>query len=107
MNGEVAEGGVPAWRRRPPPDDFDLVSTGDIAQLLNVRPATVRQWAHRGYLPVPVGYVRGGPYGIHGQPVAMRIWRWGTVRVWAQRCGRLDDQGRPQRASSSPRARRR
>lgn len=68
------------WRRRPGPEriarytttnrdqleqwndlDLDLISTRDVAEYLKVQPATVRQWAKRGYIR-PVGTI--GPANL-------------------------------------------
>jgi len=68
------------WRRRPGPEriarytttnrdqleqwndlDPDLISTRDVAEYLKVQPATVRQWAKRGYIR-PVGTI--GPANL-------------------------------------------
>ena len=50
----------------------DLLSTGDVAQLLGVTGTRVRQLALDGALPKPVGVLPGG----------RRVWRRRDVETW-------------------------
>ncbi len=54
------------------------VGQSEIAELLGVAPATVRQWAWRGLLPEPEFRVSERP-----------AWRWSTIEQWAKETGRL------------------
>lgn len=63
---------------------FDPVGGEEIAERLEVAPSTVRVWRHRGLLPEPEGTVSG-----------RECWNWPTIRRWAEKTGRLPDQGAP------------
>lgn len=55
----------------------DLVSPVEIADRLGVPVGTVHQWRHRGVLPEPEWVLSRIP-----------IWRWATIRQWADDTGR-------------------
>lgn len=56
----------------------EIVGEVQIATRLDVDEGVVLEWVERGLLPPPEGEVAG-----------FRAWRWGTVRDWARRTGRL------------------
>lgn len=59
--------------------DQDPVGLAEIADLLGVGRKTVDQWRLRGVLPDPEpGTVGGRPW-----------WRWGRIRQWALKTGRI------------------
>lgn len=61
-------------------DDGDLVGPDELAGLLDVSRATIRQWRHRGLLPAADLELSGLP-----------IWTLRTVRDWAALTGRTID----------------
>ncbi len=61
-----------------PPKPSTPVGQHEIAELLDVAPATVRQWSWRGLLPEAEFLVGGRP-----------AWRWSTIERWARETGRL------------------
>lgn len=80
----------------PPPEVEDggpLLGTIDAAKLARRSPATIRSWAHRGWL-VPVRYDR--PPGGHGKPRPMyrRDDVWEAEKMARER----DDTARSARA---------
>ena len=57
----------------------DLVSTGEIAERLNVKPMTVHTWRQRDLgFPEPAWQLLIGP-----------VWKWEPVEEWAEQTGRL------------------
>lgn len=56
----------------------DPVGTGEIAERLNVKHQTVRQWKARGLLPVPTWKLGSRP-----------VWEWSAIEAWAKETGRL------------------
>lgn len=60
----------------PSPPHF--VGPQEIATLLGVKHATVKQWRHRRILPEPLAVISGVP-----------IWRRSTIERWARSTGRL------------------
>jgi hypothetical protein len=55
-----------------------LVDIAAIAERLDVPKDTVNKWRHRDLLPDPDYPLAVGP-----------VWEWETIRVWAERTGRL------------------
>lgn len=60
----------------------DLLGPADIAEALDVKPATIRQWLARGLLPAPV-YVN-----MSGR---VRLWSADDIDRWARATGRLSE----------------
>jgi hypothetical protein len=69
---QVASGPVP----KP-----DIVDMEEVARRLGVKKETVRMWRYRDLLPE-------AEWMLNGQPV----WRWATIRKWAQDTGRLPEE---------------
>lgn len=57
---------------------FDPVGIKEIAERLGVPPGTVAVWHHRGLMPKSRHVASGKP-----------VWRWATIRKWAEQTGRL------------------
>lgn len=63
----------------------DLLDTGDVAALVGVKPATIRQYAHRGDMPKPDRIIGRSP-----------AWRRSTIQRWLDtRPGQGAGGGRP------------
>ncbi|HEV2121244.1 MAG TPA: hypothetical protein VGW38_00520 [Chloroflexota bacterium] len=60
---------------------IDLVGMAEIAERLGVTHGQVRVWRHRKQLPEPEWDLRNGP-----------LWRWATIRKWAEETGRLEKE---------------
>lgn len=60
------------WGEEPEASDDDLIGPAELAELLSVERATVRQWRHRGILPPAAMILSDLP-----------IWRRGDVLEWA------------------------
>lgn len=74
------------------PKKLNLVSLVEIAELLNVKPTTVRTWRHRGDAlrdPMPPE-----EWTVSGN---VPVWREETILDWAEASGRLNGTARPGR----------
>jgi hypothetical protein len=58
----------------------DLLAPDDIAEILGVKPATIRQWLARGLLPAPIYVNRSG---------RVRLWSYDDIYTWAKTTGRM------------------
>ena len=60
--------------------NLDIVSTADIAEMLQVRPNRVSVWLHRKQMPEPEAYVSNDQ---------IPIWNTETIMTWAKATGKM------------------
>ena len=68
---------LPGRLSRPGDGGLDLVGIVEVADRLGVERATVDKWRQRRIMPDAEWVVSGTP-----------IWRWSTIRRWAEATGR-------------------